>query len=137
MTKSVALGLVILAAILCLTTSDPVDEYSNVRHLGHDARDGYNHFRVCEGQTAHFECFNHKKLHLGGCWYGAPVGDSGFGVCGCHSNCNLVVGECVGYIVSQCEGKDQCDVSITNEIMGGDPCPVEPKFGAIALQCNA
>ena len=98
--------------------------------------DGYHHFRVCEGDTAHFECYNNKKLHLGGCWYGAPIGDAGYHVCTHNGNCNVVVGDCVSYLWGECEGQYECDVTINNDNMGGDPCFGTYKFGGIALQCN-
>ena len=119
-----------------ITKKAPVDYWQNALNLGYSTSDGYSHFRICEGNTAEFECYNSKTLHLGGCWYGAPFGDGGYGLCTNNGNCNLVVGNCLSYIGNACNGKDTCSVTANNANMGGDPCVGTHKYVAAALKCQ-
>eukprot|EP00485_Elphidium_margaritaceum_P001602 CAMPEP_0202688646 /NCGR_PEP_ID=MMETSP1385-20130828/4125_1 /ASSEMBLY_ACC=CAM_ASM_000861 /TAXON_ID=933848 /ORGANISM="Elphidium margaritaceum" /LENGTH=226 /DNA_ID=CAMNT_0049343665 /DNA_START=87 /DNA_END=767 /DNA_ORIENTATION=- len=103
--------------------------------------DGYYHYRICEGKTATFSCSG--KIHVGGCWYGAPANeiDGLSNLCSHAQNrvCNPDSSGCVGYSVGQCEGQSVCSVTVSNSAWGNgfDPCPNTYKYGAFAIRCDA
>ncbi len=74
---TISLLLYILNAQTKIIETAPVDLFSeDANNLGYSnpkfGGDGYNHFRVCQDTEAVFGCGDGKRLHLGGCWYGAP-----------------------------------------------------------------
>jgi len=83
--------------------------------------------RVCEGQQAHIDCPNGRKIEIDYANYGRLKGAH---VCGfliaLNTNCQMEASKDI--VEADCKDKEACLLQANNSKFGGDPCPLTKKY---------
>ena len=93
------------------------------------------HDRICQDTGGYLHCTNGKAIKVVNTNYGRTE----YNVC---RHDDIKINDCrdgglsMTIIRNKCEGKAYCDIWVSNETMGSDPCSTTKKYLQVEYECT-